>query len=133
MKNERFSVGVFGKEGSARLSRPPVPGFDYESEQPWAAAPEPSPRRRFDDAALELQTLERRGELTGLSVDRLTSIRAALYFVRVAAGVDAGRCLRAVQKGMTEWRTSADVKLQMLGLFEALSGSAGPGPSVDGE
>lgn len=130
MKNEPTLAGRFAGEKLGGLRRPLVPGFDYRSERPWRAAG-PSTHRPIDDAVVELRAMELRGELAGLSTDRLDSIRAALYFVCVAARVDARRCLRAVQKGMTEWRTNSVVKLQMLELFEALGGAVGSAVPVD--
>lgn len=86
-------------------------------------------RGELDGAIMELRTLERRVEFTGIGIERLPSIRTALRFLRVAAGVDSARCLRAVVKGMTEWKTNAVVKLQMRDLFIALSGL--PGAAVN--
>ena len=77
---------------------------------------------KLDGAIMELRALERRVEFTGIGIGRLPSIKVALCFLRIASGVDAARCLRAVTKGMTEWKTNAVVKLQMRDLFAALDG-----------
>lgn len=71
-------------------------------------------------AIMELRTLQRRIELTGIGTMRLPDILTALHFLEVAAEVDGARCLRAVTKGMTEWKTNGAVKMQMYGLFAAL-------------
>jgi len=102
---------------------------DETEDRPGPLVPETAfrdpdpPGHKLDGAIMELRALLRRMEFTGAGIDRLPSVRIALRYLKVAARIDSVRCLRAVVKAMTLWKTDAAVKMDMHDLFSALSGS----------
>ena len=109
-------------DGDGRVERrAAAPAFDYRSEGAWAAPPPPA-SGKLDGAIVELRSLKRRIEFTGVGVDRLPGVITALRYLKVAARVDSARCLRAVVKAMTLWKTNPVVMVEIYDLFSALDG-----------